>query len=142
MRRMSETAATGSGNVGSVVGAPFGRLLSEWFLANWVSDLPNSILADSLKPAPLRFSSWRFRATFASFNEQLGDRFPKAFPIDPRLVSPHVGFDQVRMLRAGSGDYYRVVQRLNDPGFVATFTQPSGQALVDAVPRLNVIRIR
>ena len=141
VRRMSETGATGSGNVGSVAGVPFGRLLSEWFLANWVSDLPDSILADSVKPDRLKFSSWRFRITFASFNEQLEDRFPKAFPIDPRLLSP-AGFDQVRTLRAGSGDYYRVVQPPNDAGFVATLTQPSGQALVDAVPRLNVIRIR
>lgn len=141
VRRMSETGATGSGNVGSVAGVPFGRLLSEWFLANWVSDLPDSILADSVKPDRLKFSSWRFRITFASFNEQLGDRFPKAFPIDPRLLSP-AGFDQVRTLRAGSGDYYRVVQPPNDAGFVATFTQPSGQVLVDAAPRLNVIRIR
>ncbi len=141
VRRMSETSATGSDNVGSVAGASFGRLLSEWFLANWVSDLPDSILADSVKPDRLRFSSWRFRITFASFNEQLEDRFPKVFPIDPSLLLP-VGFDQVRMLRAGSGDYYRVVQPPNDPGFVATLTQPSGQALVDAVPRLNVIRIR
>jgi hypothetical protein len=94
-----------------------------------------------VKPDRLKFSSWRFRITFASFNEQLEDRFPKAFPIDPRLLST-AGFDQVRMLRAGSGDYYRVVQPPNDAGFVATFTQPSGQALVDAVPRLNVIRIR
>ena len=141
VRRMSETGATGSGNVGSVAGVPFGRLLSEWFLANWVSDLPDSILADSVKPDRLKFSSWRFRITFASFNEQLEDRFPKAFPIDPRLLSP-AGFDQVRTLRAGSGDYYRVVQPPNDAGFVATFTQPSGQALVDAAPRLNVIRIR
>ncbi len=141
VRRMSETAATGSGNVESVAGAPFGRLLSEWFLANWVSDLPDSILADSVKPDRLKFSSWRFRATFASFNEQLEDRFPKAFPIDPRLLSP-TGFDEVRMLRAGSGDYFRVVRPPNDPGFVATLTQPSGQALVDAVPRLNVIRIQ
>ena len=141
VRRMSETGATGSGNVGSVAGVPFGRLLSEWFLANWVSDLPDSILADSVKPDRLKFSSWRFRITFASFNEQLEDRFPKAFPIDPRLLSPG-GFDQVRTLRAGSGDYYRVVQPPNDAGFVATLTQPSGQALVDAAPRLNVIRIR
>ena len=145
VRRMSETGATGSDNVGSVVGASFGQLLSEWFLANWVSDLPDSILADSVKPDRLKFSSWSFRITFASFNEQLEDRFPKAFPIDPRLLSP-AGFDSDdsdrRMLRAGSGDYYRVVQPPNDAGFVATFTQPSGQALVDAVPRLNVIRIR
>ncbi len=141
VRRMSETGATGSDNVGSVAGASFGQVLSQWFLANWVSDLPDSILADSVKPDRLKFSSWRFRITFASFNEQLEDRFPKAFPIDPRLLST-AGFDQVRMLRGGSGDYYRVVQPPNDAGFVATFTQPSGQALVDAVPRLNVIRIR
>ncbi|MFB3112743.1 MAG: hypothetical protein ACE10G_11975, partial [Gemmatimonadales bacterium] len=78
---------------------------------------------------------------FARLNKQREARFPKAFPIDPILLSP-AGFNEVGMLRAGSGDYYQVVQPPNDPGFVATFTQLSGQALVDAVPRLNVIRIQ
>ena len=141
VRRMSETRLTGSNNVEAVTGAAFEQLLTEWFLANWVSDLPDSILADAAKPDRLRYKIWSFRTTFGGFNEQLEDRFPRAYPIVPRSLTP-AGFDHRGVLRAGSGDYYEVVQPPNDPGFTVMFTQPSGQALVNAVPRLTVVRIR
>ncbi len=141
VRRMSETRLTGSNNVEAVTGAAFEQLLTEWFLANWVSDLPDSILADAAKPDRLRYKIWSLRTTFGGFNEQLGDRFPRAYPIVPRSLTP-TGFDRSGVLRAGSGDYYEVVQPPNDPGFTVMFTQPSGQALVNAVPRLTVVRIR
>jgi hypothetical protein len=103
--------------------------------------LPDSILADAAKPERLRFNTWSFRTTFGGFNEQLEDRFPRAFPIVPRSLTP-TGFDRSGVLRAGSGDYYVIVQPPNDPGFTVMFTEPSGQALVGSVPRLSVIRIR
>jgi hypothetical protein len=120
---------------------PFDRLLSRWFLANWVSDLPDSILADGDKPAELTYASWAFRTTFASFHAQDPSRFPRPFPLVPTLLTPSA-FNQVGTLRAGSGDYFRIVQPATDPGFTAALTQPSGAPLTDAVPRLNVIRIR
>jgi hypothetical protein len=124
-----------------VTGSAFDQLLTDWFLANWVSDLPDSILADAAKPDRLRFTTWNFRTAFGSFNEQLEDRFPREFPLIPRSLAP-TGFTGSGVLRAGSGDYYEIVQPPNDPGFTVMFTQPSGQALVDAVPRFSVIRIR
>ncbi len=141
VRRMLETQLTGSSNIAAVTGSAFDQLLTDWFLANWVSDLPDSILADAVKPDRLRFETWNFRTTFGGFNEQLEDRFPRAFPIIPRSLTP-TGFDRSDVLRAGSGDYYEIVQPPNDPGFTVMFTEPSGQALVGAVPRLSVIRIR
>ncbi|MFB3069573.1 MAG: hypothetical protein ACE1ZF_02630, partial [Gemmatimonadales bacterium] len=137
VRRMSETQLTGSSNIEAVTGSAFDQLLTDWFLANWVSDLPDSILADAAKPDRLRFDTWSFRTTFGSFNEQLPDRFPRAFPTVPRSLMP-TGFDRSSVLRAGSGDYYEIVQPPNDPGFAVMFTQPSGQALVGSVPRLSV----
>ena len=141
VRRMSETQLTGSSNIEAVTGSAFDQLITDWFLANWVSDLPDSILADAAKPDRLRFETWSFRTTFGSFNEQLEDRFPRAFPIVPRSLTP-TGFNRTGVLRAGSGDYCEIVQPPNDPGFAMVFARPSGQALVGAVPRLSVIRIR
>jgi hypothetical protein len=141
VRRMSETALTGAANVAAATGEPMRRMLAQWFLANWVSDLPDSVLADAVKPRPLTYDSWKLRTTYASFHDQAPDRFPRTFPLEPALVNPAF-FDRVGTLRAGSGDYYRVVQGPGDPGLMVTFTQPSGAALVGAVPRLNVVRIR
>jgi hypothetical protein len=141
VRRMSETGSIGAENVESAVGVPFDRLLSRWFLANWVSDLPDSILADADKPPELTYTSWALRTTFGSFHIQDPSRFPRPYPLVPTPLAPSA-FNQEGTLRAGSGDYFRVVQPANDPGFTAVLTQPSGAPLTEAVPRLNVVRIR
>jgi hypothetical protein len=140
-RALSESELAGASNVERATAEPLSRLLPEWFLANWVSDLPDSILADSLKPARLQYTTWRLRTTFAGFNEQSADRFPLPFPLVPELIQPPT-FDRQGVLLAGSGDYYRVVQAAGDAGFTVALTDPSGAALSGAVPRFNVIRIR
>lgn len=140
-RILSETDLTGADNVERATGVPLSELLSQWFLATWVSDLPDSILADSLKPVRLRYTTWRFRTTFESFNEQSADRFPLPFPLVP-VVLRSPSFDRQGVLRAGSGDYYRVLQSANDAGFRVAFTDPAGATLSGAVPRINVMRIR
>ncbi len=140
-RLLSETDLAGADNVERATGVPLSTLLSQWFLATWVSDLPDSILADSLKPARLRYTTWRFRTTFASFNEQSSDRFPLPFPLVP-VVLRSPSFDRQGVLRAGSGDYYLVLQSADDAGFRVAFTDPTGATLSGAVPRLNVMRIR
>ncbi len=140
-RALSESELAGASNVERATAEPLSRLLPEWFLANWVSDLPDSILADSLKPARLQYTTWRLRTTFAGFNEQSEDRFPLPFPLVPELIqSP--SFDRQGVLLAGSGDYYGVVQAAGDTGFTVALTDPNGGALSGAVPRFNVIRIR
>ena len=139
-RILSETDLTGSDNVERATGLPLSKLLPQWFLATWVSDLPDSILADSLKPARLRYTTWSFRTTFESFNEQSADRFPFPFPLVP-VVLRSPSFDRQGVLRAGSGDYYRVLQSADDAGFRVAFTDLTGATLSGAV-RLNVLRIR
>ncbi|MCZ6918063.1 MAG: Ig-like domain-containing protein [Gemmatimonadetes bacterium] len=141
VRRMSETSLAGGPNVATAIGEDLPRLLSQWWLANWVSDLPDSVLADADTPARLKYDTWRFRTTFGGFNMQSPGRFPRPFPLVPEVFTAPL-FDRERVIRAGSGDYFRVVQLANDPGFVVSFTQPSGATLSDAAPRLNVIRIR
>ena len=142
VRRLSETALFGGANVATAAGEDFSRLLSQWFLANWVSDLPDSVLAEADKPPRLEYDTWSFRTAFAGFNMQSPGRFPRPFPLVPEVFTAPL-FDRQRMMRAGSGDYFRVIQLGNDPGFVVSFTQPTGDALTAlAAPRLNVIRIR
>jgi hypothetical protein len=136
-RRLVETSLTGAGNVAAVAGAPFERLLTQWFLANWVSDLPGFAA-----PARLRYATWGFRTTYASLNDQLPSRFIEPFPITPPVVSPlTVQVDGT--LRAGSGEYVRLRQAPGERGFTLRLMQPGGAALpASVVGRLNVIRVR
>ena len=117
-------------------GQPFTQAVTRWALANWVSDLPAFTA-----PPELRYTSWSFRATFASLNAQAPSFFPKPFPLVPTVS----GGDAVSLggtLRAGSGVYHRVVQPAGAHAFTLRFTDGSGGALPSsAAPRLNVIRI-
>lgn len=136
-RRLVETQQTGATNVVAVSGAPFDRLLTQWFLANWVSDLPNFT-----PPPRLRFTTWRFRTTYAGLNNDLPSRFTKPFPIVPPVLSP--GTVQVNgTINAGSGEYFRLRQAPGAKGFTLRLTPPGGGTFPAGVTaRLNVIRVR
>jgi IPT/TIG domain len=136
-RQLEETSRSGADNVSAAVGAPFSQLVSQWFLANYVSDLPNFGA-----PARLRYTSWRFRTTYQSLYEQLPSHFPDPFPINPLEVDG-AGLSASGTLHAGSGDYYLLTQAPNEPGFTLTMDDGSGgPVLAAAVARLNVIRLR
>lgn len=136
-RRLSETRIVGSENLEAASGEPLTRLLAEWFLANWVSDLPNFTA-----PPRLTYSSWRFRTTYQSLNQQDPQTFDRPFPIVP-LVFMGGTFEATGFLRSGSGAYFRVQQVPGQRGFTLTFDNGSGGAIDPAVrPRLNVIRIK
>jgi hypothetical protein len=136
-RRLSETGLRGDANVSNAAGEPMSRLVAEWFLANWVSDLPGFTA-----PARLTYTSWAFRATYQSLNQQQPARFDRPFPIVPPVADGGV-LSAAGTLHAGSGDYFRVIQSPGQRGFTLRLTDPAGQPIpVTVLPRLNVIRIR
>jgi hypothetical protein len=136
-RRLDETDRTGAANVAAVTDLEFGRLASQWFLANYVSDLPGFTA-----PARLTYTTWHFRTTYASLHQQDPARYPLPFPLVPPVFSGGTfAFDGT--LLAGSGDYFRVVQAPGQKGFTLRMTGPGGAPLPASVAaRLNVIRIR
>jgi hypothetical protein len=137
IRRLSETGFTGAENVEAATGEPLERLLSQWLLANYVSDLP-----DFEAPPRLRYLSWQFRTTYESLNQQDPDTFDRPFPLVPTEFSGGT-FMLDGTLRSGSGDFVRVVQGAGQAGFTLEFTSPGGGDVDPAVaPRLNVIRLR
>jgi hypothetical protein len=141
IRRLSETSLTGAANIADAAGEPFSRLVSEWILANWVSDSPD-ISPRTNTPPRLQYRTWQFRSTFQLLHDQLPDRFDRPFPIVPRAF---VGgsFYVVGVLRAGSGDYLEVEQLATQGGFTLRFQDPTGGPIATAAePRLNVIRMR
>jgi hypothetical protein len=136
-RRLVETYDVGADNVARATGTAFDRLITQWFLANWVSDL-----SGFTAPARLTYSTWRFRQTYASLHDQLPSRFDRPFPLVPLLLGPGT-FRLDGTLRSGSGDYVRIQQAPGAKGFTLRLTDPAGGAIAaSVVPRLNVIRTR
>lgn len=137
VRRMVETSLTGADNVGAVVGEPFSRLLSEWFLANYVSDL-----SGFTAPPRLRYTTWSFRGVYESLQQQDPERFPDPYPLVPRQFTGGA-FNVGGTLRSGSGDFYLIRQLGSQSGFTVSFANPVGGPVNEAVmPRLQVIRIQ
>ena len=136
-RRLEETPLVGQDNVAAAVGEPVSRLLGQWFLSNYLSDLPGFT-----PPPRLTYTTWRFRTTYASLNQQQPSRYDRPFPLVPAVESGGA-FVANGKLRAGSGDYFRVLQSAGQRGFTLRLTDPAGNPLrARATPRLNVIRIR
>ncbi|HEX9728127.1 MAG TPA: IPT/TIG domain-containing protein [Gemmatimonadales bacterium] len=137
VRRLSETGRSGSDNIEAVVGEPISRLLAQWFLAAYASDLP-----DFDAPPELRFTTWRFRTTYGGLHADLPTRFPDPYPIIPAEFNV-ASLQGAGTLRSGSGAFYLIRQRPDGRGFTLRMTNPSGGAIDPAVmARLNVLRLR
>jgi len=136
-RQMVGTADEGALNIANRTGTTFTNVVTRWSLALWVSDLPGFAA-----PAALKYSSWSFRATYASLNTQDPGNFPKVFPLKPR-TSAGRAVNLSGTLRGGSGVYARALQAPSAPGYTLLFGTSAGGPLDPTlVPRLNVIRIR
>jgi len=144
VRRLAETDSTGAGNIAAATGEPFARLVSQWIMANWVSDNPSISLSpeDAAKLERLQYTTWNFRATYQSLNEQLPIRFPRVFPLVPQAF-PGGTFAIADTLKAGSGEFVVITQGPNQIGFALQFLRRDGSPLGGiARPRLNVVRLR
>ena len=144
VRRLAETDSTGAANIVNATGEPFARLLSQWIMANWVSDDPSISLSppDAAKLERLRYTTWNFRDTYASLNDQLPNRFPRRFPIVPYTFAGGT-FAIADTLKAGSGEYVLITQGPDQIGFALQFLRRDGSALGGvARPRLNVVRLQ
>ncbi|HEY6853710.1 MAG TPA: hypothetical protein VI139_05655 [Gemmatimonadales bacterium] len=136
-RPMEATTFTGAANVANATGVSFDQTVSNWALANYVSDLPGFTA-----PSQLQYTSWSFRAAFASLHTNYPSDFIKVFPLTPGL-SAGSATSVSGTLRAGSGVYRLVVQPPSGPGFTLRFGTSSGGPLAATpVPRLSVIKIK
>lgn len=136
-RSLEVTTQTGAGNVANVTGVSFDRTVTNWALANYVSDLPGFTA-----PSALKYSSWAFRTTYGSLNSQDPTDFPKPYPLTPG-VSAGSATNVTGTLRAGSGVFQLVKQPPSGPGFTLRLGTSSGGP-IGAVPvaRLTVIKIK
>ena len=136
IRRLSETSLKGQQNIAAATGESVSLLLTQWFLANYVSDLPGVTV-----PARLRYRKWNFRTQYANLNSQSPTTFNRPFPIVPPVFTGGT-FDVSGYLRSGSGSYLRVGVPPGPRGTAVQFTDGGGGTLNGAVARLNVVRLR
>jgi hypothetical protein len=137
-RRLVETQLTGAANLEGATGISFDRVMAEWMLAVWVSDL---VGFDA--PARLRFTTWpRLRGTYADLHNQIPDRFQRPFPLVPTTYSGSA-FSAVGTLRSGSGEYFVIDQAANREPLALRFERSTGGALPATTgPRLTILRTR
>jgi hypothetical protein len=133
------TQRLGAANVAFLTGVPFGTLVPQWQLANYLDDLPGFTPQEDR----LRYTSWNLRGTFAQFNSQDPADFPRAFPLVPDSMKTAT-FSRSGTLRAGSAMHLRIVQPANGEPIVVQLTDSLKRAIggVIAAPRVGVARIR
>jgi len=141
-RRLDGTALIGAANVSNAAsGTAFPTILTQWALANYVSDLPGFTA-----PPELQYTTWKFRTDYQTMKTACGAFFstgnlPSQFPLTPSVVNSSAAL--AGMLRAGSGSYYRLQQAASASAFTLLFSNSAGGALrATLVPRLNVIRLQ
>jgi len=135
--KLVQTSLTGASNVAAQTGQPFGQTISNWALANWVSDLPGFAA-----PSELKYTTWHFRRTFSSLHSQDAQDFPLVYPVVPTF-SAGVAVSLTGTLRSGSGAYLRAVQPAGGAAFTLHLSANGTTAVSPVVvPRLVVLRIR
>jgi hypothetical protein len=135
--KLVQSSQTGAANVAAQTGQPFDRTVTQWALANWVSDLPGFSA-----PAELQYTTWHFRTTFGGLHNSDPGNFPLAYPLVP-VVAADNAVNLSGTLWSGSGAYVRVMQRPNSAAFTLHLSGGTGSPISSAVvPRLVVLRIR
>ena len=114
------------------------RIVEQWTLANYVSDLPSFPT-----PPELQYVKWQFRTAFPTLRTACNNtKLPAQFPLAPQSVTGSSA-QLAGMLRAGSGSYYVMQQAPSTPGFTLLFSTSSGTALrTSLVPQLAVLRLQ
>ncbi len=136
IRRLSETGTVGVQNVEDAVGESWDRLVTRWFMSNFMTDHPDVTVAPTLE-----YSSWDFRTAFEALHLADPSRFPSPFPIVPPVWLGGNG-SVTGTLLAGSGQFVQVVLLGNDDGFVIDFTGFDGEPFTTGAPRMSVVRIK
>ncbi len=138
-RKLDGSDHTGASNVANATSAQFGSLVMNWQLANYLDDLPGFTPADPL----LQYTSWNFRATYASLHAQAPGLFPRAAPLEPP-VATNGAYSETGTLLAGSGRHLLVDQDASAPPVTLTLTGSDGTTAIpgSSAPFVGLVRIR
>jgi hypothetical protein len=138
-RKLVQTGRTGASNVTEVTGDGLGPLITRWQLANYLDNLAGFTPGDP----QLQYSSWDFRATYASLHAQNPGLFPREYPLVPP-VAGNGSYQESDTFRAGSGRHLLVDQVANAPAASVKLTGPDGVTGLpaDRAGFIGIVRIR
>jgi hypothetical protein len=149
-RAIVQTEMNGALNVEAHTGESFSTLVTQWQLANYLTDLPNF----SPSSPRLRYLTIDLRPKFASLHDQDPTQFPcrvnvpgncpelAKYPLYPDSTRTGT-YSRVGTLRQGSGRHVRIIQGAGAAAVQFLLTNNSGgQISAAAVPRVGLVRVR
>jgi hypothetical protein len=130
------TNLTGAANVEAVTGEDFPTLVSQWQMANYVTNLPGFTPSSDR----LRYTSFNPRATYAA---NFPGVFEKPYPLTPDSTRTGA-YDRTGVLRGGSGRHLRIIQPVGSGEVAFTLTDGGGTLPLasTAAPRIALVRVR
>ena len=130
------TNLTGAANIEHVTGEDFPTLVTQWQMANYVTNLPGFAPSSNR----LRYTSFNLRALYAA-NSPVP--FEKPYPLTPDSVKDGI-YDRTGVLRGGSGRHVRIIQPVGsgEVAFILTDGAGSIPLVSNVVPRIGLVRVR
>ena len=135
-RALVLTNRTGAANVEAVTGVDFPTLVSQWQMANYVTNLPGFTPSSNR----LGYTSFNLRALYqANFPAVFG----KPYPLTPDSTRTGT-YDRTGVLRGGSGRHVRIIQPVGsvEVAFILTDGAGSVPLASTTVPRIALVRVR
>jgi hypothetical protein len=135
-RKRLLTSLTGAANVEAATGVDFPTLVSQWQMANYVTDLPGFTPSSDR----LRYTSFDLRGLYAANFPAV---FAKPYPLTPDSTRTGL-YNQTGVLRGGSGRHVRIIQTVGsgEVAFILTDGAGSIPLASTVAPRIALVRVR
>jgi len=135
-RVLDQTTMVGAANVQAATGEDFSLLVSQWQLANYLTNLPGF----TPSTPRLAYTTLDLRAIYQT-NFQSGV-FQKPYPLTPDSTRDG-SYNRTGVLRAGSGRHVRIIQPAGSNEVSFVLSDGSGSPVSSAVkPRIALARVR
>lgn len=136
-RAIDQTNLVGVANVAAVTGEDFSVLVSQWQLANYLTNLPGFTPSSPR----LQYTTLDLRAIYQA-NFQSG-RFTKPYPLTPDSTRDGT-YNRSGVLRAGSGRHVRIIQPAGsvEASFLLTNAGGTAPLAANITPRIALARVR
>jgi hypothetical protein len=136
-QKLVQTSLTGSANVAAATGEDFSTLVSQWQLANYLTDLPGFTPSTDR----LTYTTLNLRSIFqANFGNGI---FQKPYPLTPDETSDAT-YQHSGVLRAGSGKHVLITRPAGsgEIGFILTSGGNSSPIPSSVKPRIALARVQ
>jgi hypothetical protein len=134
-RALVQTNRLGVANVEAITGENFSVLVSQWQLANYLTNLPGFTPASSR----LQYTTLNRRSIYQM---NFPGVFSKPYPLTPDSTRDG-SYGRSGVLRAGSGRHVRIIQPAGSNEVSFVLTDATGSPITSAVkPRIALARVR